>query len=61
MKAYASEHVGFRLGGRWTPTYINSNPEGIWCSPYWAFGCWVVNEANYSHQFQFDGGVILTF
>ena len=61
VKAYASEHVGFRLGGRWTPTYINSDPAGIWCSPYWPFQCWVVNDANYSHQFQFDGGVILTF
>lgn len=61
MKMYGSEHVGVRLTARWTPTYINTDPTGIWCSPYWPGGCWVVGEANYSHQFELSGGVILRF
>ncbi len=61
VKWYGSEHLGVRLTARWTPTYINTDPTGIWCSPYWPGGCWVVGEANYSHQFGFNGGLILRF
>ena len=59
MKMYMSDHIGVRLGIRWTPTYINTDPSGIWCSPYWPGACWVVGEANYSHQFDFNAGLIL--
>ena len=61
VKFYTSEHIGFRASGRWTPTYINSDPGGIWCSPYWPGACWVVGDPNYSHQFEMSGGVILSF
>ncbi len=46
---------------RWTPTYINTDPTGYWCSPFWPGGCWIVGEANYSHQFEFNAGLILRF
>jgi len=59
VKWYGTDHVGVRMTARWTPTYINTDPTGYWCSPYW--GCWIVGEANYSHQFEFNGGVILRF
>ena len=61
VKVYATEHVGFRASGRWTPTYINSEAAGIYCSPYWIGSCWVVGDPNYAHQFETSGGVIFTF
>lgn len=61
VKTYVSEDIGFRFTGRWTPTYYNSDPAGIWCSPFWAFGCWVVSESNYSHQFELSAGVTFRF
>ncbi len=59
VKWYGSDHLGVRMTARWTPTYINTDPSGYWCSPYW--GCWIVGEANYSHQFEFNAGLILRF
>ena len=61
MKMYMPEHIGVRFGARWTPTYINTDPSGIWCSPYWPGACWVVGEANYGHQSDFNAGLILRF
>jgi opacity protein-like surface antigen len=61
VKWYGSDHIGVRMGIRWTPTYISSNPAGYWCSPFWPGGCWLISEANYSHQFEFNGGLILRF
>ncbi len=61
VKVYANDHVGFNVTGRWVPTYINSDPGGIWCSPYYPFGCWVVSSANYSNQFDLSGGLTFRF
>ncbi len=61
MKMYMSEHIGVRLGARWTPTYIKSDPAGYWCNPFWPGGCWLVSEAHYSHPFEFNAGLILRF
>ncbi len=61
VKMYVTDHVGFSLKGRWTPTYINSNPDGIFCSPFFPFGCWVASEANYANQGEFTAGVIFRF
>ncbi len=33
VKAYASDHLGFRAAARWTPTYIKSDDAGWWCDP----------------------------
>ena len=54
-----SSNVGIRLEGRWTPTYIKSDPEGYWCDPYW--GCYTVAEAEFSNQFELSGGIIIRF
>lgn len=61
VKLYPSEHVGIQAMARWTPTYIKSDPAGIWCSPYWPFACWPVSNAQYSNQFEFSAGVALRF
>jgi len=61
VKVYPRENVGLRLGGRWTPTYIKSDPAGVWCSPYWPWGCWVVSEADYANQFELSAGLSFRF
>ena len=59
VKMFPSPNLGFRVGFQWTPTYITTDDEGWWCDPYW--GCYVVGDAKYSHQFQFNGGVTVRF
>jgi opacity protein-like surface antigen len=59
VKIFPSPNVGFRAGIQWTPTYIKSDPGGWWCDPYW--GCYLVGDAQYSNQFQFNGGVTVRF
>jgi outer membrane protein W len=59
VKAFPSPKVGFRVGVQWTPTYIKSDAAGWWCDPYW--GCYLASSAQYSNQFQFNGGVTFRF
>ena len=59
VKIFPSPNVGARFGLQWTPTYIKSDAEGWWCDPYW--GCYLVGDAQYSHQWQFNGGVTFRF
>jgi hypothetical protein len=59
VKVFATPHAGFQAGMKWTPTYIKSDPGGWWCDPYW--GCYVTGDAQYSNQFEFNGGVIIRF
>lgn len=62
VKLFPSEHFGFKGGVRWTPTYIMTTSDGIWCSPgWWWGGCWAVGNDHFSHQFEFSGGVIARF
>ena len=59
VKVNASDRAGVRIEGRWTPTYIKSDPTGWWCDPYW--GCYVVGSAQYANQFELSGGLTLRF
>lgn len=61
VKAYPGRNVGFKATVRWVPTYIKSEPGGIWCSPYWPFGCYQLVDNQYVNQFQFSAGVTLRF
>ena len=58
VKFYPSPRVGFRVGMRWTPTYIKSDPGGWWCGYY---GCYMTSKAQYANQFDFSGGVTIRF
>ena len=58
-KMYGNGRVGARVGMRWTPTYIKSDASGYWCDPYW--GCYITGNAQYSNQFDFNGGITLRF
>ena len=59
MKLYGTSKIGGRIGARWTPTYIKSDADGYWCDPYW--GCYLVGNAQYSNQFDINGGVTFRF
>ena len=61
VKIYPARNVGIKLLARWTPTYIKSDPGGIWCSPYWPWVCYRVADTQYSDQFQLAVGVTLRF
>ena len=65
VKAYPGDNVGVKFGVRWTPTYIKSDPAGVWCSPYWSpyfpGGCWVLEETDYANQLELFGGITLRF
>ena len=49
-------HLGLRLQGRWTPTYINSTSEGYFCN---AFSCFTVTETNYLNEVEISLGLII--
>ena len=59
VKVYPGENVGVRFEGRWTPTYITTSTTGWWCDPYW--GCYLVGDSKYSHQFELAAGVSFRF
>jgi hypothetical protein len=59
VKVFGGGNVGFRAGVQWTPTYIKTDSAGWWCDPYW--GCYLVGDAKYANQFQFNGGVVIRF
>jgi hypothetical protein len=58
VKVYPGAHVGFSAMARWTPTYIKSDPAGMWCGWY---GCYVLSDPQYSNQFEMSGGISLRF
>jgi opacity protein-like surface antigen len=59
VKYYFSPKVGAKFGVRWTPTYIKSDPAGIWCDPF--YGCWQLVENEYSNQFETAAGITVRF
>ena len=61
VKLYAGDVFGLKVMGRWTPTYIKTDASGIWCSPYWPWGCYVVGETDYANQLELTAGITLRF
>ena len=58
VKYSFSKHLGVRFQAKWSPTYINTTTEGVWCDPFWA-GCWAKGESAFLKEF--DGTVGLMF
>ena len=58
LKYSLSQHVGVRFQGKWSPVYINTITNGVWCDPFWA-GCWSKGDTLFLHQL--DGTAGLTF
>ncbi|MEJ2111929.1 MAG: outer membrane beta-barrel protein [Acidobacteriota bacterium] len=61
VKIFASEHFGFKGGVRWTPTYVTTTDSGLWCDPWYPWYCWYSGNDQFSHQFEFSGGIIARF
>jgi opacity protein-like surface antigen len=59
VKFYVSPKVGVKVGLRWTPTYIKSDPAGVWCDPF--YGCWQLVDNDYSNQFETAAGITFRF
>jgi outer membrane protein W len=59
LKAYFTRSLGLKVAVTWTPTYIKSDAVGSFCDPF--YGCWVVGDPDYSHQFDMSGGVTFAF
>ena len=59
VKIFPAPNFGLRIGAHWTPTYIKSDAGGWWCDPW--YGCYLVGNAQYSNQFQLNGGVTVRF
>jgi hypothetical protein len=57
-KFHSKGALGLRLGARWTPTYIKSEPGGYWCNYY---GCWNTSNLDYSNQFEPLASLLLRF
>ncbi len=58
VKIFAGEHLGFRVQGRWIPTYIDATIEGIIGSRH---DNWFLNEAVFHHQIEITAGAVVRF
>jgi len=59
VKLMAGESFGMKLEMRWTPTYIKTDPAGVWCGGYW--GCWPMGDSDYSNQLKMAASVFVRF
>lgn len=58
-KLYFGKHVGLRLQFRWTPTYITSTTEGLFCTG--GGFCYEIVDNHYLNQIEASAGLILAF
>ena len=59
VKIYASRTFGIQLDFKWTPTWIKSEPGGVWCDPLW--GCYQTSSSDYANQWKFGGTLLARF
>jgi hypothetical protein len=59
VKIYANRTFGIQLDFKWTPTWIKSEPGGVWCDPYW--GCYQSSSNDYANQWKFGGTLLARF
>jgi opacity protein-like surface antigen len=60
VKYTLSKHFGLRLQAKWSPTYINTATEGVWCDPFWG-GCWAKGDSVFLHELDGTAGVTFRF
>jgi Outer membrane protein beta-barrel domain len=58
VKYWFTPSVGVKFQARWTPTYIGTTAEGIWCNFYY---CYTVGNSKYSNQGEFATGLTFRF
>jgi opacity protein-like surface antigen len=55
-----SKHLGLRLQVKWSPAYINTATEGVWCDPFWA-GCWAKGDSVFLNELDSTAGLTFRF
>ncbi|MFN7989596.1 MAG: peptidylprolyl isomerase [Thermoanaerobaculia bacterium] len=59
-KFYVSDAIGFRLGLRFMPVYLNATSTGYgYCDPW--YGCYTYYDSNYLYQWDAHTGLTLRF
>jgi hypothetical protein len=58
VKHSFSKHLGVRLQAKWSPTYINTITEGVWCDSVLV---WLLDQRGQRLSKEFDGTAGLTF
>jgi opacity protein-like surface antigen len=56
VKTKMSEKLGFKIQGKYNPTYISSDWGSTWCDPF--YGCYQVADPDYLDQGEFTAGLI---
>jgi hypothetical protein len=59
VKFMFARSFGAKVALRWTPTYMGSSSDGIWCDPF--YGCWPIGQHHNVNQFETAGGLVLKF
>ncbi len=57
-KIFATPRLGFRLQGRWAPTWLSAR-SGSFCDP--SGTCYLAVDADLFHQFELTSGLVLRF
>jgi opacity protein-like surface antigen len=60
VKYSFSKHLGVRLQAKWSPTYINTTTEGVWCDPFWG-GCWSKGDSVFLNEIDTTAGLTFRF
>lgn len=59
VKYYFQKNIGAYTQLRYLPTYVYSEPGGVWCN--WYGFCWVISDNNYLNQGDLQFGVSVRF
>jgi hypothetical protein len=59
IRFMASNHIGFRAGVQWTPTYLTVDQDRLSCDPY--YGCYLQGNPQYANQVELLAGVTFRF
>ena len=55
-----NRNIGVRAQAKWSPTYIATTNDGIWCDPFYG-GCWVTGNNHYLQEFDVSVGLTFRF
>jgi hypothetical protein len=54
VKTKMSDKLGFKLQGKYNPTYLQDEWGGTWCDPF--YGCYAIADPEYLDQGEFTAG-----
>ena len=53
-----NDRAALRLDGRWIPTWFTTG-TGVYCDPYYYYGCYPAATGEFYDQFELTGGLII--